>query len=288
MNKMFKAALEFVVFSICIIQLSCTGNLLRDIGDNTTDEALFYSAKQNLNSSAWAEAITNFSAMSSDFLADREVKFWHASAYAGRCGYDFLTMLEDLQGATNPKLFAFFMAAYGGATATSIQDCVSAEAILTSIGDASDRSPKENLFMMFLSLAKIGVVLSARADTDDDGLADGGFDACDTNDLPDSEARHLGTAIANANLSLAALAASGVSVGTSETAGIGTFCTALGAAVPDPSYDFCNLTDISALSADQVWAIRTAIQEGDTTGIGSCTDFANAFTPQGGGGCLCP
>ena len=47
----------------------------------------------------------------------------------------------------------------------------------------------------FFAICKIGAILNLYADTDDDGSADVGFDACSTGSLTDEEAGNIATGI---------------------------------------------------------------------------------------------
>lgn len=179
-----------VLLVVVGLNLACS-NLFLEMSDKTTDKAKFYAAKLKLDQSDWTGAIADILSMTADYQARREVKVVLASAYAGRCGLDFLDLAEKLQNAGATSFMSVLFNAFRLKTATNLADCRSAETVLKTIGATAARTSEENLLMAFVSLAKIGVILAIRADGDVDGVVDTNFSPCDSNganglaDLPD-------------------------------------------------------------------------------------------------------
>lgn len=240
---------------------ACSGNLLDEIADKDTDEAVYFQAKQEINAGNYTTAIGLLESLSSSFLADRDRVPVYASAYSGRCGLVFLTLLNTMQNAAGGTVFTTLMGAFPGALATNVQDCINSETILEGIGDESARDGDENLLMAFTSLAKVGTILSSLADTDDDGVPDATFDQCDAGDLPENMVREFGSGMSTAILSLSA-------IGTSYIGDAVTDVNALCALDPNLNA-FCSTTDPAAFTAAEVQALRYAIGSSDF-GINSC------------------
>ena len=265
---------------ICILALgSCTRNYFDEFAKKDTKEALFFDAKLKLDESDFSTAIARFNSLSTNhpgYYADNSMASLHASAYAGRCGLDFISLLTNIQNAPPGALFSLLMSSFPGATTTSYTDCLDAENLLETIGDHTVRSGDENLLMAFLSLAKIGVILSSRADADDDQATDAGFDQCNTTHLPTIEAREIGSGLSHMILSLAAVGTSYIDV--SE---ITTMCGL------DPQLAaFCNTTDPTTFTDPQLSVLRVAVGASDT-GINSCADndFNNCLIANPPPGC---
>ncbi len=256
------------ILPLLLVLSSCSKNIFDEIADKDTNEAKFFQAKREINSGNFALAIDLLESLDASFIADRDRIPIYASAYAGRCGLVFLTLLNNMQNVGSATIFAALMAAFPGAAEGNEADCVVAERSLLGIGDEAVRNGDENLLAAFNGLAKVGVILSSRADADDDGSADAGFDQCDVNDLPDDLVREVGASLAVVIKSFAGI---GTSFGTADALDdVQAICDA------DPNLAvYCNATDPSVFTANQVQALRYAIGSSDI-GIDSCG--GNDFT----------
>lgn len=268
--------------------LSCNGtNILSEFGSKTSDEALYFGAKMDMDDSNWTDAIAKFEQMSSAYLDKRDVQFDYAAAYAGRCGLDLLTLINEVTSSSSSSLLTILMTAQTGADDTKIADCVQAETIVSALEPtASNRTIDENLFMAFLQFAKIGSILARYADANSDDTMDVGFNACSAGSLPSGQvtptpiygANYLAVSIANA---IAALTYAGSSIAGSQLTAINSICSTLQTAAP--TYNFCAVTDPTALTADQIKGIRTLLNEGESFGLGSCS-----ASPKSLANCVCP
>lgn len=274
--------INLAVTPLVFIMASCTNsNLLSEFAKKDTDEALLRSAKIHIDKSEWGEAIAAFDQMSATYTAKREVKIVQASAYAGRCGLNLLSLAEALSGSLTSLLFKFLMQQYPGATTANRDDCVTAETIVKSIDtDPANRTTDENLLMVFLSFAKIGVTLAAHADSVTvDGEPDAGWNSCtdDASNFPDASVREVGTGLAIALTSLTAVSASST-IGSGQLTSFTDLCNNL--ETLDPNLNFCAITDSSNFTAQHLQAIRSLVGANEFVGIGSCNNtLVN---------CLCP
>ncbi len=278
------------ILSLCLISLglvstSCSSNILDEFAKKDTNEALLFEAKKDMNDSEWTAAIAKFADMSSDFLAQRDVKLQNAKAYAGRCGLDLLQLFEDLStNLSTGRLYALLMAGFVGGTATQADDCATAEGLIVSIAaSAGSRTSEENTTLAFVSFAKMGATFAAFADdTLSDGSTDADFNGCQDNltpGMPDAYVREVGIGLAIASTSLTAAIASGGLSGGGELSSATSACTALEAL--GAQYNFCTETDTASLTADQVKAIRWTMMDNQSVGLGgaSACDLSNASCP---------
>lgn len=282
--------IKFGLIVVALASTSCSVNILDPFAKDDTDFALFEEAKIELNKGSYSSAIELFGQMSSKFLSEDDVVAYHASAYAGRCGLDFLNFLNVIQDISSSRLFLILMSAFtGGDTDTKdsqILDCDSAISIIEAKWPTvSDRDDDGNLLHSFVLFAKIGKTFARWADEDategNDGALDSDFDACDTADMADEDTREWGAAMMKMLSSLAAV--SSVSVGSDSITAINDICTTLASAVPATA-DLCNKTDPDDFTADEVKGLRTLMHEGNDVGLGSCTNSP----PTIANGCVCP
>ena len=245
---------------------SCGQNVFREFADRNSDAAKLFEANKQLNSQNWSSAITTLQSLSAPALASRSVQLTLASAYAGRCGLNFISKVDGLVNNASGNLFSQLLSIYRAASTAQVQDCIQAEAIVLALSSApSGRSADENLFLSLVGLAKIGAIFGEFADLNEDGAVDGGFNACDPADLPVASLRQVGTGITIALSSLAATNSQLVnSIGTSLT----SVCDDLEAF--DPALNFCEVTDPAAFTAVQLRAIGGIVRASDYPGLGTC------------------
>lgn len=267
------------MFCVLVMALSgCSGNLLEDFANKNSDQALLYQTKININARDWDSAIVSFGKMSTGFQAQRENQVLLASAYSGRCGLDFLQLVQPLGNLGTTLLLRFLMQTYPGGTAPRLSDCVTSEGLLNGVAALpANRSLNENLLVVFNGFAKIGVALSKNADLNQDGIPDAGFNACSTTSMSDSDAAEVAVSLANILNSLNAISASS-NIASGQLSSVSGLCSQV--ATLQPSYNFCTLTQASSITANQLKGVRSIIQENQYLGIGSCNNqLVN---------CLCP
>lgn len=259
------------IILIAFVLLTGCRNWLEETAKKETPDAVFYAAKQSMNDRNYDGAIALLQSLGPTYLAQRHVSLVYASAFSGRCGLDFVTLVNSLKDVNATSLFLYLLELNPSGTDAAIADCVFSESILNSVGDHTARISDENILMGLSSMTKVGKVLSRYADADDDGVVDGGFDHCDLNDLPDDAVREVGTGVAQAILSISA-------VSTEVTTGALTEITALCALDPNLNA-FCTTTDKNAYTTNQVRVLRAVLGSTDQ-GVGACPGSFIA--------CVCP
>lgn len=265
---------------VCI---GCSTNILESFADTQSDEALLFKAKMKINSGDYDLALTYFQSMSATFLSRRDVVGVQASAYAGKCGLNFLELVDGITNIGTARLFILLMTSFQSGTTDKRDACIAAENLMQTISTSySSRSSDENLFLALVDLSKMGVIFNRVADSNNDGTTDGGFDACSAADFPDADVRQIGTAI-----NLLRTSVNGVS-GTT----FGGFASNINDVCDNwpggmlASYNFCidgssnPVFDGTSFTANQLKGIRSLVNESDVVGLGSCTGDIIA--------CACP
>lgn len=268
---------KYLGLIILFLLASCSKNIFDEIADKETPAAIYFQAKREINKGNYSLAITLLESLDDSYLQVRERVPVYASAYAGRCGLVFLTLLDNIQNAGSGSVLVTLMSGFPGALASHVTDCMRAETILESLGGITARSSDENLLMAFVSLAKIGAILASLADTDRNGTADAGFNQCDATDLPEAMVREVGAGIAVTLLSLTA-------VGTSYVDDAMADITSLCQLNPNLAA-VCTNIDPAVFTAPQVQALRYAIGSNDF-GVNSCGN--RNFTACAAANPVCP
>ena len=265
-----------IAFSVCVsLSMGCTNNF-ETFANKTSDEAKIFDVREDIRKGRYSDAITTCAGMSATLSAQRDVKRLCATAYAGSCGFNFLTVVSNFDAWTGtPDLFLYLMTLVGNKTAANLTDCDTAETTLRSIGTAANRTSDENVFMLLLSLYKVSVALDVVGDTNDDDALDGGFDACTT--INAANAQSIGSALWELDKSLDELASDPTY--TDVDTAMDLHCTLLVA----QGIDLCAASDPTALNATELDGARATIKEGAAFGVDQC----GADTPVSAG-CKCP
>lgn len=187
-----------ILITISLLSVSCK-NLFSELAKPTADAAIFYAAKRYSDARLYDAAINKIYELDNAYYSRRDVQVFLASAFAGRCGLDFLTFAQSV--INNPGLLTPMELALNHMKAVNSEaDCETAEAIMTAVSPNLDGIMSDNaddaIYMAFIGLAKVGAVLSRIADTaaqiDNDGVPDIGYNACA---MLDADARKIGSGI---------------------------------------------------------------------------------------------
>lgn len=278
------------------VNLSCSVNVLSTFADHNTDEAYLEDAKMLVNDGDYAGALGKISLIKGSLAVDRATITLKASAHAGICGLRFLSFVKALGAMGTTRLFPFLLTQFKGATSAKVDACQTASNLMESIGTTSQRTSDENMFLVLISFAKIGNLLSLYADSNQNGIPDNAADvgaaynACVetprasrpttpvagdwfTNDL-----RWLGSGITLAITNISAVSST-VDLGDAALTAVSSACANL--ATLNPAYNFCAVTDPTAFTATQLKGIKSILKEDSVVGLG--TDCSGAITT-----CNCP
>lgn len=232
-------------------------NTFSGTANKTSSAALFFQARTQINSGDYTGALTTLSGLSSTDLAGHDGTVLRATAYAGRCGLNLVSMGSAIaNGITSKTVMQILLADMVGAT--SYTDCNSAETLMLGIAAASMTSD-DYIFLAFVEFAKIGAALSTVADTDHNGAVDTGFNACN---MAAGVTGDIGVAL---NVAFKALTSSGVTIlSSSITKEWTTICSGTGAL----TYD-CTNTSSSGFTTSELYVLRTLIIANEV-GLNTC------------------
>ena len=264
--------LKLLIFIVVttLLTTSCTKNYLAQFAMND-DESYLYDAIIDINKADYTDAITACSNISSTSLQTEQYATVCASAYAGQCGFTMTFFENNITTFTAPW-GAFMIKTLGSTSPSAISECDDAETILRNIGPASTRSSDANLFMMALSLYKIGVIAKALGDPTNSGLLSGSFDACSIATSPVDYQQMMAEAFWDLSQSAAQLTNDSL-VGTFAL-GIAGECTLLSSVTDSggKAENLCSATSVSAITADQIKGGLSMLKEGSSIGVnqGTC------------------
>lgn len=266
----------FLCATIACVNLSCSVNILENFADKTSDKALYVEAQKLIDDGDYTGALAQIAKMTGSYATSTAVTELKASAYAGRCGLNFLTFAKALQSIGATRIFPFLLGAFRSGSVSKIDDCISAEALMTGIGTITERTNDQNMFIVMVEFAKIGNILNHYADSNADGTADVGFAPCTAGGgtraagpIDDSDMRQIGSGLTIAMANITALAGS-VNLGSSSLTTMTNVCGMLTG--PLAAYNFCSVTDPAAFSASEVKGIRSFLKEDNAVGLGTdCT-----------------
>src|SRR3712207_1960284 len=92
-------------------------NAMSEFANKTSDEALLYKAKQQIQTREYTTALQSIALMTSAGQATRDGKVTKATALAGRCGLDLLGLAEEISTSLGSKtLFAILLSYMKSAT----------------------------------------------------------------------------------------------------------------------------------------------------------------------------
>ncbi len=179
-------------------------NVLREVGNRSSDEFLIFQTKQYLSEQNWDLAASTIAPVKITQPTNEEVFYLSASAYAGRAGLRVLDLLTTIASDGGTKsLFTIFAEHYPGADEDTIADIESATAVIEAFSaTAAGRSSEMNLFAVFVFYSRIGAALATYA-FNSEGVVRENFTACHTVDdfegvmtgLPDDMVDNISTSI---------------------------------------------------------------------------------------------
>jgi hypothetical protein len=254
-----------LVVSISMVSSSCA-NIFREGARKEFDAAYIFDAKKLMDQQDWTGALTKLALVSTAAQSDRSYKALKASAYAGRCGLNLISLLNTISSAGSTAFMPTLLNAFKSSVAANYTDCVSAETTLMGIStDPNARTADENVLIALIEWAKLGALLASTTgfDDNDDGTIDGALGAC----VPQFSNAQLDSVGFALTVSLASLTASASGAGGSATTGFQAACTAA-ASVPLAAA-FCTKTDptTQTFTADERKFIAWIIRSGDM-GVG--------------------
>lgn len=234
-------------------------NAFSGTADKTSDAALMFGARQQIDQANYSNALTIISQMTTAGRNTHDGRLLEASAHAGLCGLNLITFASDVSsGISTSTLMTLLMKEMK--SATSYSDCVSAETLLLGITTA-EMTADDWVFLAFVEFAKIGAALeNGGLDSPaHSGTVDTAFNTCTAAaPLTDAIVADIGLGIA---VAIRSITNSGLSIGPS---GMSALCSS-------PINYPCNATSTTDFSGNATYMslIRTLIKTNEI-GLNIC------------------
>lgn len=252
------------VFSLLLLAPLILGNgecnSFTGSANKNSDDALMYSARLAVDKKDFDGAIEIMSRISADRRGSRDGRVLEATAYAGKCGLNFIGLAKEIVDKIQFRRL-FEVLGSNMRSVTSYEPCATAETVIRGIPPEEMKSD-DYIFLAFLEFAKIGAVLAADGAIDANGSVVGTYDSCA---MSDQDAGEIGTGI---NLAVSAIVASGIPVAGSTTSIVKALCDVI-ETIPPGDLSPCGIYDPSGFSADQLRAIRIVTQSNEI-GLNTC------------------
>lgn len=233
---------------LTLLTNSCGPNALSGLGSQTSDEYYLEEATKANNNQNYDYALdVLLNKLSAGAQARASTKELLASAYAGKCGFNFVDYVTMLSTNTASAVFNVMMQPFVQVEAAP-QYCLLALQTMDSIGTSGQRTANQNTFSAITGLVLMGISLRAYADkngTDNngDGLMDVNNMVCNAGSVTDDQMNDIIVGYGYFVTNLAYVSAS--LLGTSSFDGLNnsiTMCTST------PGAD-CDVTDKAAVTS---------------------------------------
>lgn len=169
-----KKILLALLFSFSFL-VGCSANFLKELADKNSDDAIIYDAQKAVNEQNYDSAIdlltVKLSAAGQAKVPARETL---ASAYAGKCGLNFIDFVDGLANASSGSAFVLVSSAFVG-TAVQPSYCLQSLQTLDLLGPTESRSTDQNAFASVVGMVLMGTSTRLYTDnnpTDGDGTQD--------------------------------------------------------------------------------------------------------------------
>lgn len=251
----------FLAFTMLV---SCQYNILKDMSNQTSNDAYVNDAIKALDAKDYDTAISILTTkLAADYQSNNEIRRLTAEAYAGKCGLDTLDYFTGLGDGVSALFKIFFQPLVGVAVAPNY--CKLATAKMVEIGNAATRTASDNTFLTVVNMARIGANIQSVLDTSPAG-GDGTMDAtaCGMTDAQiDEIILGLGYVVENITYVSASLVGDSA---TSALGGLTSICQAAGVT--------CTVTDPTLIDANLRNTFRDLLNTSDY-GVGSVATGGN-------------
>lgn len=154
---------------------ACSENLLINASKTDPDEDYYYQSLNSLNNQDYDSAIAVINKISTSSQSIVKVRELLASAYAGKCGLNFLNYTQGLSQQTSGSAMSIMRAPFINQTISDPAFCKLALQTMELIGPTELRTAQQNLFVSVTGMVLLGT--AARNYTDQmPALGDGTTD----------------------------------------------------------------------------------------------------------------
>lgn len=165
--------------------VGCNGNLYNEMSNKDSDDALIFDAKTAVNGQHYDEAINILTQrVSANGQIRTQAREILASAYAGKCGLNFVNYVDALANATSGSAFQLAAAPFVGISVDASY-CLMSLHTMDLLGTYATRTVDQNAFSAVVGMVLMGT--STRTSTDNiptlgDGIQDAPNISCTTTD----------------------------------------------------------------------------------------------------------
>lgn len=170
-----------IFFTMQILLQGCSQNILSEVGNKNSDEALLFDAQTAVNAQQYDNAISivtqRVSASGQQSTRAREIL---ASGYAGKCGLNFIDYVTGLSESVAGSTFVLVSSPFV-AVPVSPDSCLSSLQTLDLIGTNAQRTTNQNAFAAIVGMVLMGSATRYYTDdapVDGDGMQDVGNASC--------------------------------------------------------------------------------------------------------------
>lgn len=166
----------FIILILGIYLSGCSANFFKEFADRNSDDALIFDAQTAVNTQAYDEAINIITQrLSSSGQQKTEAREILSSAYAGKCGLNFIEYVDGLANSTTGTAFELASNPFVGVEVAP-EYCLLSLQTLDLIGNKAERTINQNAFASVVGMVLMGS--ATRLYTDDNPtLGDGTPDA---------------------------------------------------------------------------------------------------------------
>lgn len=148
---------------------SCGPNALMGLGSQTSDEYYIEEAEKANNAQNYDYALdVLLNKLSASAQSSVSVKELLASAYAGKCGFNFVNYVTSLSEASGTAVFNTMMQPFVG-VATAPEYCLASLQTIDTLGAPGSRTANQNFFSAITGLVLMGASIRTYADKDGTG-----------------------------------------------------------------------------------------------------------------------
>lgn len=257
-----------ILVTALVTTSGCSKNVFKDSASTDSDESLLVDAKQAVNAFDYQTAINivtlRMTASGQALTSSKEVL---SSAYAGKCGLNFILYLDSLSHASSGTAFKLMMTPFVGIAADPAS-CLQSLDTLQTIGATAQRTSNENAFAAVVAMSLMGSEVRTAVDvtpTNGNGTVEGNVCAMTDNQI-DFVILGLGHMIQNFSYLTVGQLGSSSQVSLNDLI---TVCTSI------PGVTSCSVTDPAAITAPLRVAIRNLLNTVEY-GVGPIVTNGNA------------
>ena len=166
--------ISFLIF-VFAVTAGCSLNILKELADRDADAAVIYDAQKAVNEQRYDDAINLLTVTLSSAGREKiEARETLSSAYAGKCGLNFVNFVDGLANASSGSAFVLVSSAFVG-TPVQPNFCLQSLQTLDLIGPTESRTNDQNAFASVVGMVLMGSATRLYTDnnpTNGDGIQD--------------------------------------------------------------------------------------------------------------------